>query len=309
MKRRKFADGGSTPALDEIINKGGKFSEETYRKARQQVEGGGEKEEAKSAVNKARKVEIEPTASETKVKTANRVSDEREYDAKPGEIPKPRAGTFKAPASTGEDTSGPSNLSRILSAGGAGVGALGTAAALRTAGHADRVANRVAKAISSANASGRSTAPTMQVAKSAEKFSPKQQMEAAESTMRGAANRAAVRAKRSEAEADAAKMAAKEKPSSKIADTLGGGGGRVSKADEASRVRFNRERDRMLNYKPGRGADEALPGKKASYADDMDVEYKKGGTVKKYAEGGMVGSASRRADGIATKGKTKCKIY
>ena len=32
---------------------------------------------------------------------------------------------------------------------------------------------------------------------------------------------------------------------------------------------------------------------------------KKGGTVKKYAAGGSVGSASRRADGCATKGKTK----
>ena len=28
----------------------------------------------------------------------------------------------------------------------------------------------------------------------------------------------------------------------------------------------------------------------------------------KYASGGMVGSASKRADGIATKGKTRCKI-
>ena len=35
---------------------------------------------------------------------------------------------------------------------------------------------------------------------------------------------------------------------------------------------------------------------------------KRGGTVKKYASGGMVSSASRRADGIATKGKTRGKI-
>jgi hypothetical protein len=38
------------------------------------------------------------------------------------------------------------------------------------------------------------------------------------------------------------------------------------------------------------------------------LPYKKGGDVKKYAAGGSVGSASRRADGIATKGKTKCRI-
>jgi hypothetical protein len=43
--------------------------------------------------------------------------------------------------------------------------------------------------------------------------------------------------------------------------------------------------------------------------DVTDVTAKKrGGTVKKYASGGMVSSASRRADGIATKGKTRCKI-
>ena len=35
---------------------------------------------------------------------------------------------------------------------------------------------------------------------------------------------------------------------------------------------------------------------------------KKGGKVKKYASGGSVGSASKRADGCATKGKTKGKF-
>ena len=36
--------------------------------------------------------------------------------------------------------------------------------------------------------------------------------------------------------------------------------------------------------------------------------YKKGGPVKKMASGGMTSSASKRADGIATKGKTRGKI-
>jgi hypothetical protein len=36
-------------------------------------------------------------------------------------------------------------------------------------------------------------------------------------------------------------------------------------------------------------------------------EYKKGGKVKKMASGGM--TASKRADGIASRGKTKCKMY
>jgi hypothetical protein len=43
-------------------------------------------------------------------------------------------------------------------------------------------------------------------------------------------------------------------------------------------------------------------------AGKKDSDMKKGGAVKKYASGGMVSSASKRADGIATKGKTRCKI-
>ena len=39
-----------------------------------------------------------------------------------------------------------------------------------------------------------------------------------------------------------------------------------------------------------------------------DDGMKRGGAVKKYASGGMVSSASKRADGIATKGKTRGKI-
>ncbi len=38
-------------------------------------------------------------------------------------------------------------------------------------------------------------------------------------------------------------------------------------------------------------------------------EYKRGGSVKKMASGGSTSSASKRADGIATRGKTKCKMY
>jgi hypothetical protein len=34
-----------------------------------------------------------------------------------------------------------------------------------------------------------------------------------------------------------------------------------------------------------------------------------GGKVKAYAKGGVVSSASKRADGCVTKGKTKCKVY
>jgi len=54
------------------------------------------------------------------------------------------------------------------------------------------------------------------------------------------------------------------------------------------------------------------PKKQLGYSKDTDVTdvtaKKRGGAVKKYASGGMVSSASKRADGIATKGKTRCKI-
>jgi hypothetical protein len=72
-------------------------------------------------------------------------------------------------------------------------------------------------------------------------------------------------------------------------------------------------------YSPGKADDERAAKAreklmKSSFikkqGDDVtDVTAKKrGGAVKKYASGGMVSSASRRADGIATKGKTRCKI-
>jgi hypothetical protein len=42
---------------------------------------------------------------------------------------------------------------------------------------------------------------------------------------------------------------------------------------------------------------------------DFTLGMKKGGKVKGYAKGGSIGSASKRADGIASRGKTKCKMY
>lgn len=53
------------------------------------------------------------------------------------------------------------------------------------------------------------------------------------------------------------------------------------------------------------GSIEALKGKMRRPARPG---MKKGGCVKKMSSGGKVGSASKRADGIATKGKTKGRI-
>ena len=58
-----------------------------------------------------------------------------------------------------------------------------------------------------------------------------------------------------------------------------------------------------------------MPGDIDYSVDGMNPNVmgrKKGGAVKKMASGGMtskVSSASKRADGIASKGKTRGKIY
>ncbi len=47
----------------------------------------------------------------------------------------------------------------------------------------------------------------------------------------------------------------------------------------------------------------------ARFADEGNPNFRRGGKVKKMASGGSTSSASRRADGIATKGKTRGRIY
>ena len=70
-------------------------------------------------------------------------------------------------------------------------------------------------------------------------------------------------------------------------------------------TKANESRDKISKSlsmkKPKKGLDE-------SDTTGGAIGYKRGGKVMKYASGGMVGSASKRADGIATKGKTRCKI-
>jgi hypothetical protein len=46
----------------------------------------------------------------------------------------------------------------------------------------------------------------------------------------------------------------------------------------------------------------------SSFSDDLYTGARKGGYVKKMAKGGSVSSASKRADGCATKGKTKGRM-
>ena len=81
-------------------------------------------------------------------------------------------------------------------------------------------------------------------------------------------------------------------------------------------------KEAMKNYKPRRkpgsqsdvvysdtkkaAMDEAKAMKET---EDATNAYNKSLTTENKASGGSVGSASKRADGIATKGKTNCKMY
>lgn len=71
-----------------------------------------------------------------------------------------------------------------------------------------------------------------------------------------------------------------------------------------------RDRADASGYRPRRTpnplSEVRRPGTNVYY-DNTDTNMKRGGRVKKMASGGM--TASKRADGIATKGKTKCKMY
>ena len=82
------------------------------------------------------KLESKPVSSSAVTSSANT----RKVEAtKAGEIPG-QADDVKAPANTGEDTSGPSNFGRIASGLGVGASLAGLGLAARTAGHADRYA-------------------------------------------------------------------------------------------------------------------------------------------------------------------------
>jgi hypothetical protein len=49
--------------------------------------------------------------------------------------------------------------------------------------------------------------------------------------------------------------------------------------------------------------------KDSADAKKQDKAYNESLTTENKAKGGIVGSASKRADGIATRGKTNCKMY
>lgn len=94
--------------------------------------------------------------------------------------------------------------------------------------------------------------------------------------------------------------------------------GEAEKAAARSEARYPRQRmeeERMEAEGPARVTprmsrrrEAARDMEEARMADEGGPNFRKGGAVKKYAAGGSV-SASRRADGIAMRGKTRGRIY
>jgi hypothetical protein len=83
--------------------------------------------------------------------------------------------------------------------------------------------------------------------------------------------------------------------------------------DEAgtlSTLRRNTETGELYNPGVGAAAYQARRNRINANVDDpgYSAGMKKGGKVKKMASGGMTASASKRADGIATKGKTRGRM-
>jgi phosphopantetheinyl transferase (holo-ACP synthase) len=102
--------------------------------------------------------------------------------------------------------------------------------------------------------------------------------------------------------------------SSPESSLIGGGGLRLMKAlaerlagrqaaKEAGKA-MGRRMEKDITPRPAQLTNEPLKIGRES----LKLGMKKGGAVKKYSSGGSVSSASKRADGIATKGKTRGRI-
>lgn len=124
------------------------------------------------------------------------------------DIPK---GGAAGPASTGEDTSGPSNLDRVLlgiPVAGAGIAGVAKLAQMRKAKQAAEAAE-TAKTAAAKFASPQARQVTTETGR---RFSPKEEMQAAESTVRGAVGRKDIQAKRTETAKGRAKAMEENKP-------------------------------------------------------------------------------------------------
>lgn len=112
---------------------------------------------------------------------------------------------------------------------------------------------------------------------------------------------AAYRASRAKAEKQALVDSAFEAPSEENIQQgleMGVGGASLRALNAAAKNLANRGKSYMTKE-----------GVKEIGYEPLKLGMKKGGAVKKMASGGMTSSTSKRGDGIASKGKTRCKMY
>ena len=199
----------------------------------------------------------------------------------PGEIPG-QASDVKAPASTGQDTSGPSNLDRLV--GGIPVGGgLKKMAGLAKGLASSKGAGTAGRALAEAE-----TTPITFLGKSAPKnitpagrIGGEQAKRLAYTEGEGAASAAAPRV--------GGPAATAEKAAETVARLKGPKTGGSSGPQGRN---------------PFSAAKEKSPRGRSSFktAEDLEPEFKRGGKTKAYAKGGSVSS---RGDGIAQRGKTR----
>lgn len=257
-KMRRFADGGETTdmlpksALDRLAEgeESGMFDKDVYARARKFMrEQAAKGDEAPSAPRAARAAPAAVSRAAAPAASADRA-----------EIP--GAGPYRAPAAEGRMMGETErNVRNILSASTPGLvrGAAAVTAPLATAAvrgaQAGRgeaaMAREIGRAAESAPASAART-PMARSAESGMRYTPKQEMEAAESTMRGATSRKGIQAARSARERKSAEAMEEAKP--------------VLQASKKKASPRSRTRDEMEDYEL----------------------RAKGGKIKGYASGGSV---------------------
>ena len=206
--------------------------------------------------------------------------------AAPAPAPAPKAassdipkGSETAPESTGEDTSGPSNLDRILMGTGVGAGIAGIAGAaklaqMRRAKQAAEMSKAAAAKFSQPQARqiATQTGVKKQPAEQIKKEPPAPAKDSSETASPRKSRNIFERAPK-KSEADTASATPPKRPGPKKPE--------ASASDKSSKT----------------------PRGRSSYRDDADVEFRRGGATKAYTSGGSVKGA-----GIAQRGVKRCKF-
>lgn len=240
-KYRKFAEGGGPIEMEEGSGGYGELPDTEAVKSK------GFKEafrDARSAGDKSFTWQGKKYTTEmagAKPKAAAPAPAPSAAKASSSDIPK---GKESAPESTGEDTSGPSNLDRILlgiPVAGAGIAGAAKLAQMRKAKQAADTA-KTAREAASKFASPQARQVTSDTGR---RFGPKAEMEAAESTMRGAVGRRDIQAKRAAAESARGRAETMERNKPVLQAT-------PKKASPRDRTREDREPDYELRAKGGR---------------------------------------------------------